>query len=153
VKRFVLLVLLAVLPLQMTWAGVANCPRGEHRDAYPTGPADLSAADDAHRHADAFHVHDAHSDGGRPHAHDAPSDGGAHHAHDGHRHGDDHGTSGHAGGSGFDCSPFHFVAVAPPGAIPQSLPCPGAAVAHAALLAHESHIPDGLERPNWRPAA
>jgi len=128
VKRIAILLLLAVLPLQPTWAGVAHCPRGEHYDA-SLGEHDAAVdAQDAHRQGD-----------------------GSHRA-DGHPHGDahGHGSHGHDGAAGGDCSPFQFVAMTPLVLAPQWLPLAGATIAGIALAGYKSHIPDGLDRPNWR---
>jgi hypothetical protein len=118
VRRFFLLLLLAVLPLQMTWAaGVTYCP------------------------------HDG------SHANHASVPDGAAHAVDGHEHGNDGGDDGHSAGSGLDCSVFQFVALEPPAARAQPLPR-ACATAHDVVRSdYESHIPTGLERPNWRFAA
>ena len=123
-----MLLLLAVLPLQTAWAGVAHCPRGEHHDASFAGNDAGDDAQDAHRHGDgAHHVHG--------HSH-----GGAH----------GHGSHDHGGAAGGDCSPFQFVAMTPLVLAPQWLPLAGATIAGIALADYKSHIPDGLDRPNWR---
>ena len=139
-KRFVLLFLLTVLPLQITWAGVASCPPGAHHEAHASEPGNAAPPDDGHSHGDGSRPDDSHRHG----------DGSD--AHHGHLHGD-HGTSGHAGESVLDCSLFHFVAVEPLAATAQSPGQPGVSVADIGYPGHKSHIPDGPERPNWRPAA
>ena len=51
-KRFVLFLLLATLPLQLTWAAAfAHCPRGSSHGTYASVPGDAS-------HAAQSHVHD-----------------------------------------------------------------------------------------------
>jgi len=137
----------------MTWAGVATCPPGEHHGTGTAGHDDASGPDGAHLHGGASHAHNAHPGDDASPAPDAHPHADASHAHDGHRHGDGQGTSGPAGGSGFDCSLFHFVAIEPLTAAPQPIQCAAVAVNDIAGTGHESHIPDGLERPNWRPAA
>ena len=117
-KRFVILVLLAVLPLQITWgAGIPHCPHDGDDGVQ------ISSAGDASHSA---HVH----------------------AHDG-----DDTNDGHAAGSGLHCSVFHFVALESPAAGVQPLPPAGAAAPEVVNSGYESHIPDGLDRPNWRFAA
>ena len=124
-RRFILLLLLAVLPLQTTWAGVAHCPRGEHHGEHAMASGAASHMDVGHQHGSAFNAH-----------------------HD-HQHGH-HGTAGHSGGPVLDCSLFQFVAVAPLTTALQSLPRPNMAVVGTVLQGHKSHVPDGLDRPNWR---
>lgn len=52
-KRFLLLLLLAVLPLQVTWAaGVRHCPDDGDRGASVSVPGDASHAGHVHKHAD-----------------------------------------------------------------------------------------------------
>ena len=118
-----------MLPLQTTWAGVAHCPRGEHHDASVSMSDAASHPEGAHRHGDGSD--DSH----------------------GHPHGDPDGTDGHGGGARGDCSLFQFVAMEPLVMVLQWLPQPGAAIAGIALPGYKSHIPDGLDRPNWRFAA
>ena len=48
---------------------------------------------------------------------------------------------------------FQFVGVEPLNMAPQSLPAPSVAIIGIALPDYESHIPDGLDRPNWLFAA
>jgi hypothetical protein len=128
VKRFILLFLLAVLPMQSTWAGVPHCPRGEH-----DGNGVMASGNDTG--PDAVDPHGAVPD-----------------AHHGHEHGD-HGSAGHSGGTAVDCSVFQFVAVPPRDTTPHSLPRLSAFVIGIVLPAYSSHIPDGPDRPNWRVAA
>jgi len=117
-RRFLLLLLLAVLPLQIPWAaGAAHCPRGGDDAAHASVPGD--ASDEAHAH-----VHDA---------------------------GD--GDEGQATGAGLDCSAIQLVALEPPAVRAQSLPSAGATPQDVESSGYKSHIPDGLDRPNWRFAA
>jgi hypothetical protein len=117
-KRFLLLLLLAVLPFQSPLAaGVAYCPHDGDESFHASMSGDAS--------------HDAH-----PHGHDT---------------GD--ADAGHAAGAGLDCSVIHLVALEPPAAGAQSLPRAGATAHHVEYPGHKSHIPDGLDRPNWRFAA
>jgi hypothetical protein len=128
VRRLILLFLLAVLPVQTTWAGVAHCPRGEHFGEQAVVSGNTPGLDAVHRHGV---VPDAHH---------------------GHEHGD-HGNAGHSGGTAIDCSLFQFVAAAPRDTAPHSLPRPSAIAVGIVLPAYNSHIPDGPDRPNWRVAA
>ena len=128
VRRYILLLLLAVLPLQTTWAAVASCPRAEHQGDHASGPNNTAHADAGDRH------------------------GATDHADHGHPHGD-RGTTGHSGGPGLDCSLFQFVAVEPFDMAPQSVSPPGVALMDIVFPGYKSHVPDGLERPNWRLAA
>jgi hypothetical protein len=117
-KRFVPLLLLAVLPLQMTWAaGVSPCPN-ERR-----GEVHASAHGEVH-HAASAHAHDS-----------------------------DNGDEGHAAGADLHCSVFHFVALEPTAAPVQTLPQTRSSAQDVERVDYESHIPDGLDRPNWRFAA
>jgi hypothetical protein len=127
VRRFVVLFLLAVLPLQTSWAAVAHCPPRGSDAAAASAAAHATAHDDGHRH-------------------DGASVG-----HDGHQH--DHGTSGHSDAPAPDCSLFQLVAIDPPVAARQSPPSPGAAIAGIEHSGHPSHVPDGIDRPKWRLAA
>jgi hypothetical protein len=128
VRRYILLILLVVLPLQTTWATVAYCPRGEHQDVHAVASSNTTDPEAGHQHIATTH------------------------GHHGHLHGH-HGTAGHSGVPSLDCSLFQFVAVEPLDIMPQPIPAPNVAVAGVALLRFNSHIPDGLDRPNWRFAA
>jgi hypothetical protein len=123
VRRYFLLVLLAVLPLQATWAAVAFCPRGEHQSDRASAPDNTSHTDFGHRHEATTHTHDGH-----PHG--------------------DHGTAGHSG-----CSLVQFVAIGPFDITLQLVPRPSVALMGIVQPRYESHVPDGLDRPNWRFAA
>jgi hypothetical protein len=114
----ILLLLLAVLPIQITWsAGISHCPH-----------------DDGHDHS-----------AGVPDT--------ASHAADGHEHGHDDGDAGHGAGTRLHCGVFQFVALEPPAAPARPLHRAGLAVPADEHLGYTSHIPDGLDRPNWRLAA
>jgi hypothetical protein len=115
-KRFLLLFLLAVLPLQIPWAaGVAHCPHDGDNDAYASVSGDTS--------------HTAHGL--------ATGDG----------------DEGLAAGAGPDCSVINLVALEPPAVRAQASPRAGATAHDVAFSGHKSHIPDGLDRPNWDLAA
>lgn len=118
VKRCLLLLLMAVLPLQVT---------------------SLAAG---------FHcLHDG-GDGVHVSVHGHASD--ATHAH---VHAGDDGDERHPTGSGPDCSAFHFVALVYPATWVSALPPIGGTAHRVEYSGYTSHIPDGLERPNWRFAA
>jgi hypothetical protein len=132
VNHFVILFLLAVLPLQMSWAvGLGHCPQNP---SYAAGAAPI----DATSHAIASQPQDdeapPHGDDG--HAHDHPGNG-----------------AGHAAGAGLDCSVFQFVALEPPTAGAPSMPRTCATALCGERAAYESHIPTGPERPKWHLAA
>lgn len=128
-KRILLLMLLAVLPVQLIWGSVSSCPSGEHHRATESALGDAAEPDPAHRHDDAS---------------------GAQHDH---QHGGEHGTAGHTIGLDIECSGFHFVAVEPIAASAHPLQQRGVVVTAIAHSDHESHIPDGIERPKWCLAA
>jgi hypothetical protein len=113
-----MLLLLAVLPLHITWAaGMVHCPRdADHGDR-----------------ASAAHAL-SHAAGGIEHAHDEGDDG-------------------NGAGWSLDCSVFQFVALEPPAARTQTLQRAGATPHSFERPDYKSHIPTGLERPNWRLAA
>ena len=128
-KRNFLLMLLAVLPVQMIWAGVASCPRGGHHSATASVLGDAARPDSGHRHDDASRTQ-----------------------HD-HQRGAEHGTAGPTVGSDFECSGFQFVAVEALAGSAHLLQQRGVVVTAIAQPDHESHIPDGIERPKWCLAA
>ena len=117
-KRFLLLFLLAVLPLQITWAAaLAHCPPDGGDGAHASVTSNASDAASAY----------GHDTGG--------------------------GDGGHAAGAVLDCSAIHLEALEPPAARAQSLPRAGATARNVEPPVYKSHIPDGLDRPNWRFAA
>ena len=117
-KRLIVLLLLAVLPLQISWAAVSfHCPQGSDEGV---GAAAASAS----LHAEHAHEHDG-----------------------------DNGDDGHGAGTGLDCSVLHLVALEPTSARAQALARAGATAHGGACPGYESHVPEGLERPNWGLAA
>jgi hypothetical protein len=128
VKRLIILLLLAVLPVQATWAGAAHCPRGEQYGDHAVQSGTSTGPDAVDPHMAVPDAHHGHHDG-------------------------DHGNAGHSNGTAVDCSLFQFVAVAPRDTAPHLLPQPSAFVIGIVLPGYDSHIPDGPERPNWRVAA
>jgi hypothetical protein len=118
VRRCLLLLLMAVLPFQVTsMAAGFHCPNNSDDGVHAS----------VHGHAtDATHAH--------VHA------------------GDDSDGS-HLTGSGPDCSAFHFVALVCPATWVSALPPTGWNAHCGEYAGYTSHIPNGLERPNWRFAA
>lgn len=115
-KRFLLVLLLAMLPIQIPWAAaLAHCPQSANDGAHVSVPGDAFDAAHSHDTSDADDGHDA--------------------------------------GAGPDCSVINLIALEPTAARAPSLPRTGTTAHDVAYSGHKSHIPDGLDRPNWDLAA
>ena len=123
-RRYILLLLLAVLTIQTTWAAVAYCPRGAHQGDRAATDHHATDPEDGQQHGTTAHSHHEHPSG-------------------------EHAAAGHPGGASSDCGLFQFVAVVPLNVATHPDSGPNGAVAGVEFRHYESYVPDGLERPNW----